>query len=77
MKLHSCKRKYKKVAMTRTFPVYLTYFTMGRDINGALRQFGDIYGRDKPVLDSFAAPRELKTTQRKSDEAIIKLDNPL
>ncbi len=73
----STSREYKKVAMTRTFPVYLTYFTMGRDINGALRQFGDIYGRDKPVLDSFAAPRELKTTQRKSDEAIIKLDNPL
>ena len=73
----STSREYKKVAMTRTFPVYLTYFTMGRDINGALRQFGDIYGRDKPVLDSFAEPRQAKTTQRKSDEAIIKLDNPL
>jgi murein L,D-transpeptidase YcbB/YkuD len=73
----STAREYKKVPMTRTFPVYLTYFTMGTDINGALRQFGDIYGRDKPVIDSFAAPRQIKTTQRKSDEAIIKLDNPL
>jgi murein L,D-transpeptidase YcbB/YkuD len=73
----STSREYRKVPMTRTFPVYLTYFTMGTDINGALRQYGDIYGRDKPVIDSFAAPREAKTTQRKSDEAIIKLDNPL
>jgi murein L,D-transpeptidase YcbB/YkuD len=73
----STSRKYTKVQMTRTFPVYLTYFTMGTDIDGTLRQFGDIYGRDKPVLASFEAPRQLKTTQRKSDEAIIKLDNPL
>jgi murein L,D-transpeptidase YcbB/YkuD len=73
----STSREYMKVPMTRTFPVYLTYFTMGRDINGSLRTFGDIYGRDKPVLDSFAAPRQIKTTQRKSDEEVIKLDNPL
>ena len=59
------------------FPVYLTYFTMGRDINGQLRAFNDIYGRDKPVLASFDAPRQLKTTQRTSNEEIIKLDNPL
>ena len=69
--------EYTKVPMTRTFPVYLTYFTMARDIDGAMRKFDDIYDRDKPVLTSFAAPRELKTTQRKSDEAIIELDNPL
>jgi hypothetical protein len=29
------------------------------------------------VLDSFEAPRQLKTSQRKSDEEIIQLDNPL
>ncbi|MDE8650744.1 L,D-transpeptidase family protein [Novosphingobium album (ex Liu et al. 2023)] len=68
--------KYTKVEMTRTFPVYIGYFTMARSIDGELRKFGDIYGRDKPVLASFAAPRQLKTTQRKSDEAIIELDNP-
>jgi hypothetical protein len=50
---------------------------MGRDIDGNLRAFNDIYGRDKPVLESFEAPREPKTTQRKSDEPIIQLDNPL
>ena len=70
-------RKYTKVPMTRTFPVYLTYFTMARDIDGVMRSFGDIYGRDVPVLASFTKPREAKTTQRSSNEAIIKLDNPL
>lgn len=69
--------EYTKVEMTRTFPVYITYFTYARAIDGQLKAFGDIYGRDKPVLDSFAQPRQLKTTQRASGEAIIKLDNPL
>ncbi|MCB2061463.1 MAG: L,D-transpeptidase family protein [Novosphingobium sp.] len=69
--------KYTKVEMTRTFPAYITYFTLGRDIDGDFRAFNDIYGRDKPVLESFEAPREAKTTQRKSNEPIIQLDNPL
>ncbi len=69
--------KYTRVAMTKTFPVYLTYFTMARDITGKLASFGDIYGRDKAVLASFAAPRVLKTGQRSSTEEVIKLDNPL
>ena len=69
--------KYTRVTMTRTFPVYITYFTMARDINGALHTFNDIYGRDAPVLASFKAPREAKTDQRISDEPVIKLDNPL
>ena len=69
--------KYTRVPLTKTFPVYITYFTMARDIDGVMRKFGDIYGRDKPVLASFDAPRQLKTSQRISNEAIIKLDNPL
>jgi len=73
----STARAYKKVPMTRTFPVYLTYFTMAQDIEGGLRQFKDIYGRDAPVLASFEAARQVKTTQRKSDEEVIELDNPL
>ena len=63
--------------MTKTFPVYLTYFTVARDVNGMLRSFPDIYSRDAPVLASFAQPRQLHTTQRKSTEEVIKLDNPL
>ena len=74
---HALSGKYTKVAMTKTFPVYITYFTMAQDITGKLAAFNDIYGRDAPVLASFDAPRQLKTGQRKSTEAIIKLDNPL
>ncbi|TYC86217.1 L,D-transpeptidase family protein [Novosphingobium sp. BW1] len=69
--------KYTKVEMTRTFPVYLTYFTIARDIEGNLETFDDIYERDTPVLESFQQPRQLKTSQRKSEEEVIKLDNPL
>ncbi|MFC0684544.1 L,D-transpeptidase family protein [Novosphingobium clariflavum] len=69
--------EYTKVSMTRTFPVYLTYFTFARAIDGELKAFNDLYARDKPVLDSFVAPRQLKTTQRASEEEVIKLDNPL
>ena len=69
--------KYMRVPMTRTFPVYISYFTMGRNLEGRLTKFGDIYGRDKPVIDSFAQPRQAKTTQRTSDEPVIQLDNPL
>ena len=74
--VHSSKT-YTKVPMTKTFPVYLTYFTVARDVNGMLRSFADIYGRDAPVLASFAQPRQEHTTQRKSTEEVIKLDNPL
>ena len=69
--------KYTKVPMTTQWPVYITYFTVARDVNGLMRSFGDIYARDAPVFASFAAPRALHTNQRKSAEAVIKLDNPL
>ena len=69
--------KYTRVTMTRTFPVYITYFTMAQDITGKLATFADIYSRDAPLLASFAQPRALKTSQRISNEAIVKLDNPL
>jgi murein L,D-transpeptidase YcbB/YkuD len=69
--------KYTRVPMTRTFPVYITYFTMARDIDGVLRSFGDVYGRDAPVLASFTQARQAKTSQRISDEEVIQLDNPL
>ncbi len=69
--------KYTKVPMTNPWPVYITYFTVARDVNGLMRSFGDLYQRDAPVIASFAAPRALKTEQRTSNEAVIKLDNPL
>ena len=69
--------KYTKVPMTQTFPVYVTYFTIARDVAGQMRNFADIYGRDAPVLASFAGPRQLHNGQRVSKEAVVKLDNPL
>ena len=69
--------KYKRVVMTKTFPVYLTYFTMGRSIDGQLSSFADIYARDGAVLASFAKDRELKTVQRSSTQEVIVADNPL
>ncbi len=74
---YSLSGKYTKVPMAKPFPVYIAYFTVARDVNGLMRSFPDIYGRDPAVLASFAQPRALHTTQRKSNEAIIKLDNPL
>ncbi|PLK27926.1 L,D-transpeptidase [Novosphingobium sp. TH158] len=74
----SASGKYTKVPMSkRQMPVYIGYFTYARSIDGTLKAFPDIYGRDAPVLASLAAPRQMKTGQRKSTEAVIKLDNPL
>ncbi len=69
--------KYARVAMSKTFPVYINYSTYGRDTLGQLTQFKDIYGRDVPVLASLAAPRQLHTTQRTSAEPVIKAEDPL
>ncbi len=74
---HATSGIYTKVEMTKTFPVYITYFTMAQDITGKMSTFSDIYGRDKPVIDSFNAPRQVKTTQRVTTEPVIQLDNPL
>ncbi|MDP9057800.1 MAG: L,D-transpeptidase family protein [Pseudomonadota bacterium] len=69
--------KYARVAMSRTFPVYINYSTYGRDPQGQLTRFNDLYGRDAPVLASLAAPRQMHTTQRVSSEPIIKAEDPL
>ncbi len=69
--------KYTLVPMTKTFPIYITYFTMATDVAGKMRAFGDLYQRDAPVLASFAAARQPWDGQRTSKEEIIKLDNPL
>lgn len=74
---YSQSGKYTKVPMTRTFPVYLGYFTMGPNVDGVMSTFADLYGRDAPVLASFDRARELHSGQRKSNEEVIQLDNPL
>jgi murein L,D-transpeptidase YcbB/YkuD len=69
--------QYTRVPMTKTFPVYIMYFTMATDIGGKLGTFNDIYERDAPVLAAFAAPRKVWDGKRKTTEKVIKLDNPL
>ena len=63
--------------MTKTFPIYITYFTMARDVTGGMRKFADIYGRDAPVLAALKAPRQLHTDQRKSNEKVIEIVDDL
>lgn len=70
-------KEYTKVAMTKTFPVYIMYFTMASDIAGKMGTFKDLYGRDAPVLAAFAAPRAPWDGKRKTTEKVIQLDNPL
>lgn len=67
--------KYTRVPVQKTMPVYITYFTMGRDITGKLRQFNDIYGRDAPVLASFDAPRIANRARATSEEAVEIVDD--
>lgn len=72
----STSGEYKIVPLQNNFPVYITYFTMARDIDGQMRSFADIYERDAPVLASFKAPRQLKTGQRVTDEPVIPIAEP-
>ncbi len=73
---HTLSGKYTRVPMTNTFPVYITYFTMGRNAQGQMRAYADIYGRDAPVLASFNAPRVAKVEGEKTREQVIVIDKP-
>lgn len=66
--------EYTKVGFEREMPVYITYFTMGTDIEGKLSSFRDIYDRDAPVLASFREDR-VRERARVTDEEIIVLEN--
>ena len=60
----STSGKYTKVPMTKIFPVYITYFTMGRNIDGAVTTFADIYGRDAPVIAFLEASPDVLRMRR-------------
>ena len=66
--------EYTKVPIEREFPAYITYFTMGVDIEGNLRTFDDIYGRDAPVLASLDQPR-VENRSGESDDEVIVIEN--
>ena len=66
--------EYTKVMIEKQLPAYITYFTMGVDIDGNLRTFKDIYGRDAPVLASLDKPR-VQNRSGESDDEIIVIEN--
>ncbi|MBM0169608.1 L,D-transpeptidase family protein [Altererythrobacter sp. C41] len=67
--------EYTKVPFTTRMPVYITYFTMGTDIDGEMRSFKDIYGRDAPVLAALDQPRQENRARRTSEEAVEIIDD--
>ena len=71
----STSGKYTRVPVERTMPVYITYFTYGVDIDGNLRRFDDIYGRDAPVLAALDAPRQSNRARKTSEEAVEIIDD--
>ena len=71
----STSGEYTRVPVKKSMPVYITYFTMARDIDGELNSFKDIYGRDAPVLASFNAPRVGNRARVTSEEVIEIVDD--
>ena len=71
----STSGEYTRVPVVQTMPVYITYFTLGRDIEGKLRSFKDIYGRDAPVLEALKAPRVGNRARETSEEAVEIIDD--
>jgi len=72
----STSGEYTRVPVKKSMPVYITYFTMARDIDGELKTFADIYGRDAPVLASFEAPR-VGNRSRVTNEEVIEIVDDL
>lgn len=71
----SNSREYTRVPVERTMPVYITYFTMGRDIEGNLRTFSDIYSRDAPVLAALDSAR-VANRARSTSEEVVEIEAP-
>jgi murein L,D-transpeptidase YcbB/YkuD len=71
----SAAGKYKIVPVQKPMPVYITYFTMGQDIEGKLRSFADIYDRDAPVLAAVNAPRVANRSRVTDEEAVEIVDD--
>ena len=68
-------REYTRYPMAKQWPVYITYFTMGLDVDGKLRSFKDIYDRDAPVLAALDAPRVSDRARATSEEAVEIVDD--
>ncbi len=49
--------KTTKVPFKANIPVYISYFTLGTAVDGTMKPYADLYGRDAAVVASFAKPR--------------------
>jgi murein L,D-transpeptidase YcbB/YkuD len=67
--------EYTRYEMKKQWPVYITYFTMGTDVNGEMRTFKDLYDRDAPVLEALDAPRVSDRARETSEEAVEIIDD--
>jgi len=67
--------EYTRYEMKKQWPVYITYFTMGTDVNGEMRTFKDLYDRDAPVLAALDAPRVSDRARETSEEAVEIIDD--
>ena len=67
--------EYTRYPMVNQWPVYITYFTYGVDVNDQLTKFADIYGRDAPVLAALDAPRQQNRARKTSEEAVEIVDD--
>jgi L,D-transpeptidase YcbB len=54
------KGKTEKVPFKEPIPVAITYFTYGTGMDGKVQAFGDIYGRDAPVIAALDKPRPVE-----------------
>jgi murein L,D-transpeptidase YcbB/YkuD len=70
----SSSGEYTRVPVEKTMPVYITYFTMGRDIEGEMRTFSDIYSRDAPVFAALDSPRVSNRARYSTEEVIVNED---
>ncbi len=68
-------RDYTRYPMKDQWPVYITYFTYGVDVDGELRKFADIYDRDAPVLAALDSPRQRDRARETSEEVIEIVDD--
>ncbi|MFW2449381.1 MAG: L,D-transpeptidase family protein [Qipengyuania pacifica] len=68
-------REYTRYPMAKQWPVYITYFTYGVDVNGNLTKFADIYDRDAPVLAALDAPRQSDRARQTSEEVVEIVDD--
>lgn len=62
IKAHVAAGKTEKVAFAQPIPIFVSYFTLSSGSGGALKAFADLYGRDAPVVASFAKPRRDKAS---------------